>query len=80
MLKVKNNFRGNLKDISCKACGLKNETQEHILNECPRIHSNNLSKVSPEDIFSEDPISLKNTAHKINKILESLEDNQVVDA
>ena len=34
MLKVKNNYKNGFPDLICKACGVENETQSHVLYEC----------------------------------------------
>ena len=41
MLDVKNNYRGKHNNVTCRKCGETTETQEHILDECKGIHTNN---------------------------------------
>lgn len=74
MVSVKNNFRGMHKDNMCRACGQHEETQEHILEICEKIHSNNTTKVATQDIFTNDTDKLKQTAVKIRQTLQKLEE------
>ena len=69
MLDIKNNYRGKYTDLVCRGCGKKEETQQHILEECEGIHENNNTKTTMDDIFTEDIEKLKNTVKKINKII-----------
>ncbi len=72
MLDIKNNFRNKYADLICRACGLKDETQEHVMNECQEIHKNNSGTVSLEDIFQQDPKKLAKTLEKIIRIVTQL--------
>ncbi len=63
-------FKNNLK---CRACGQAEESQEHILNQCHKIHSNNQSKVKSEDFFEDEPELLCSTAFKIETAMTILE-------
>ena len=64
MLKVKNNYRGAFNDVTCRICNNDPETQQHILEECPGIHTSTENKVTPEDLFSEDIHQLEETCKK----------------
>ena len=44
------------------------ETQEHILNESKRIHTNDTTKITNEELFEDYGPSTRNTANKIIKI------------
>ena len=54
----------------CRGCGKEEETQQHILEECSNIHKQENTKVTKEDIFTEE--KLKNTAKRINEIMTKL--------
>ena len=72
MIDVKNNFRNKYNDLSCRACGVEDETQEHVLESCPVIHLSGDSKVRRSDVFEEDPEELKTTARKIREVLDKI--------
>ncbi len=72
MLDVKNNFRGMYRDLNCRACKVKDETQEHILSECLIIHTDNETKVTKENLFSKELKELRVTANKVTKIMDIL--------
>ena len=57
----------------CRACGQKEETQQHILEECQNLHTDQSQKTREEEIFSEDTKTLKNTDMKITKTIDKLE-------
>ncbi len=57
----------------CRACGLAEETQNHTIQECTKIHSNNTNKVTPEMIFNDNIIQLNQTAHIIQINMDRLE-------
>ena len=69
MLDIKNNFRGKYDNMLCRGCGQASETQEHVFEECPTIHPNEISKVLNEHIFNEDPEHLKAVIVKIDRII-----------
>ncbi len=67
MLKVKCNYKNMYKNnLSCRACGQTDETQDHVLNQCNQIHTNNSNKVRPELYFNEDVTELRKVAFNIN--------------
>ena len=72
MLEVKNNFRNMFNNNTCRLCGAENETQAHILQECPQIHKDTTTKVTREDLFNNNINNLKETAHKIRTIIKTL--------
>ena len=72
MIDVKNNFRNKYPDITCRACGINPETQEHVLETCQTLHANPCNVVKIEDIFEIDPTALQVTANKIRTTLEKL--------
>ena len=72
MLKVKANYKNGHTDLMCSKCKKEPETQKHILEECPGIHTDEATKVPKHLIFSEDPGTLKVIADKISKIMDKL--------
>ena len=75
MLDVKDNFRNKYRDDICRKCRVEKETQKHVLDECPGIHETDMSRVAKEDIFSDDVHKLKETAEKIHKIMQTIDDS-----
>ena len=73
MLDIKNNFRGKYQGIKCRGCGMADETQEHVLEECIKLHENNENKVTKEEIFSDNPDQNTKTAEKIQYIMKQIE-------
>ena len=39
MIKVKTNYKNMYTNTICRGCGLKEETQQHVLEECTSIHT-----------------------------------------
>ena len=72
MIKVKGNYKNGHRDLKCRKCKTEVETQQHVLEECPIIHSNDAIKVPKHLLFTEDTGTLKQTAQKINMIMEKL--------
>ena len=67
MLDVKNNFRGKYKDT-------KNiETQEHVIETCPGIHTDPSTKITTNEIFENYTKKLKTTSTKITNILKEIQ-------
>ncbi len=67
MLKIKGNYKGMYSDKSCRICGEKDETQEHILEECVDLMENEHEKIATQEIFESNTEKLRITASKINK-------------
>ena len=72
MLKVKDNYKNNHRDMLCRACERENETQGHILQFCSSLHTDDSNRVAEETIFNEDFHELRDTAKKINTIMGRL--------
>ena len=72
MLDIKNNFRNKYPNTQCRACNDSIETQEHVLEECPAIHTEENSKVTKEEIAQEDSESLKDVCRKIEAAMAKL--------
>ncbi len=74
MIKVKSNFKNMYKNnLHCRACGQTEETQEHVLNQCRVLHTDNSTKVTRDDLFDEDLTRLRKTASRIETTLTLLE-------
>ena len=71
MIDIRSNYKNKYPDMTCKN---EPETQEHVLDNCNAIHIDYNTKVPTTDIFSEDTKTLKQTAKKIRKILETLQE------
>ena len=52
MIKVKGNYKNGNTDLNCRICKQKEESQQHILEECVPIN-NKLPKITKEMIFEE---------------------------
>ena len=62
------------KDLRCRACGQKLETQEHVLNECTKIHMENHTKVPSMSLFrTNNKRELQKMADNINMAMKRLE-------
>ncbi len=74
MLEFKCNYKNKYKgDLSCRKCHKEEETQEHALQECEVTHRSDDSKVTTQQIFTEDITELKETGSKIRNILKEFE-------
>ena len=78
MLHGKENYKGNYQNrpdkLKCRACGLTEETQNHILNECTTLHLEDSTKVSQENLKTEDVNALRTASQKIMKTIKRMED------
>ena len=73
MIDVKNNFRNKYTNDTCRKCNQTQETQEHILESCPKIHpGQTLIVITRDDLLENNPEILTNAARKIGKILKLL--------
>ena len=72
MIKVKGNYKNGHQNLTCRLCGIPEESQTHILEECQVMHPDESNKVSKHQLFSEDTDALRLTAGKVDKILERL--------
>ena len=45
MIDIKNNFRNKYNDLLCRVCNKADETQEHVLENCPVIHQTKDTKL-----------------------------------
>ena len=74
MIKVKGNYKNGHKDLTCRMCKNEEETQTHILEQCPKLHQNDALKVPMHQLFNEDVGTLRETANNIGKIMEKLDE------
>ena len=74
MFPAKNNFRSALPSLTCRFCPHDEETQEHLLQECPGVHSDETTKVKKEDFFPQkfEYPKIWQTAANIEKVLEKI--------
>ena len=72
MLKVKGNYKNGFSDLTCRVCKKKEETQTHILEECPALHQNTATKVPKHQLFNEDTGALKLVSKNLEFITEKL--------
>ena len=72
MIEVKNNYRNKYRNNICRACKEEEETQEHVLEECPRLHSDESTKTKRNHIFTDDTDTLKKSARQIRSTIKKL--------
>ena len=70
MLNVKNNYRNMHSNNICRKCLNTDETQEHVLEICPEIHTDTTTIVTKNKIFTDEPDELKEAAQKIRRALD----------
>ena len=73
MIKVKGNYKTGNTDLTCRACKIDPETQDHVLEKCTQIHSNDEIKITKTMLFSENPDTLKKVAENLEKITGRME-------
>jgi len=74
MLDIKGNYKNKYEDHTCRLCGQAEETQDHILTECPIIQEENLT-IPKHLLFSSSKYILHEMARKINAIMTKLTSN-----
>ena len=52
MIHAKSNYKNKYSNLLCRGCGLTEESQMHILNDCKEIHKDDLNKVTTQEIFN----------------------------
>ena len=78
MTKVKMNYKGKKQNLTCRLCGLVEETQDHVLFECSKNNLDPNITLIKENVFEENDInSLRKTASAITKILEPFQDQSI---
>ena len=71
MIKVKDNYKNGHPDLACRLCKQAEESQTHILEECPVVHPNDAIKVPKHQLFNEDTGTLRETSKKLEKSLQN---------
>ena len=70
MLECGKNFKGTMSE-TCKKCNVVDD-EDHRLNHClcyPDVnHCKNVLKVNFHDIYSKNPVVVRNIAHEIAKV------------
>ena len=74
MLKIKGNYKNGHTDLTCRLCKSKEETQVHILEECPALHPDNANKIPKHQLFNENTGTLRQIANGLEVILDKLGD------
>ena len=74
MMKVKSNYKNGHTNLKCRMCKNEEETQAHILENCPSMHPDDTLKVTKPELFSSDTGTLREVATKIDKLLKELSD------
>ena len=72
MIKVKTNYKNMYTNTICRGCGLKEETQQHVLEECTSIHTQENLITPTNQLFSNDPTTTKPTANKLTTLLKTI--------
>ena len=76
MIKVKDNYKNQYVDQTCRGCGLENETQSHVLEHCTKLHSTKYNIVKEIDIFQKTKMNLQAYQTKSGKHQEPLRTKQ----
>ncbi len=70
MIECKGNYKNKYKDnnLKCRFCEITEESQNHVLEECNKLHIYEQTKITTD----EDSQELKRTALKLQHILKQL--------
>ena len=81
MLAAKANFkRANETNPACRFCAKEEETQEHVLQHCPKVE-NRTTTIEYQEIFKEETKRLKEIAAeiiRIEEVMKGLSDQQKI--
>ena len=72
MIKVKTNYKNMYPNTICRGCGQTEETQQHVLEECTSIHTQDTLKTPTNQVFSNDPTTTNSTANKLTILLKTI--------
>ena len=72
MIKVKTNYKNIYTNTICRGCGLKEEPQQHVLEECTSIHTQDNLITTTNQLFSNDPTTTKPTTNKLTTLLKTI--------
>ena len=56
MVPTKENDKGSHKEMTCRYCKATNETQPHIIEECPKMHTITKGNLKYDEIFNNNNI------------------------
>lgn len=73
MLEIKNNYKNMHRNRNCRLCGLQEEDQTHVLEECTALTRLQLEPVRRSEFFSDDIKTLKLSVERIQNIMAKLE-------
>ena len=68
MITAKGNYKNKHGNPTCRGCGLCEETQQHILEECQKVLDTGNQNISIQDIFATDLRTNRTIANKLNLI------------
>ena len=75
MLDIKANYKNKYKpNLQCSVCKKEIEDQNHIFEKCEKIHRENETRISKDDLYNEDIKEIRNTGNKIKEILRIIEE------
>ena len=77
MIKVKRNYKNAYTNLTCRGCKANEETQEHVLENCTKIHETETTKIHKEEYFTENVNMLKQSVKKLDYILARLDQSDV---
>ena len=72
MIKIKGNYKNGHPDLTCRMCKRDEESQTHILEQCPEIHLDEATKIPKHQLFHENTDTLREVATKLEKNIEKL--------
>ena len=73
MIKIKRNYKNAYTNLTCRGCDANEETQQHVLEECTGIHTDESTKVPRHEYFTDNTDMLRKTIKKVETILARLE-------
>ena len=70
MIHAKLNCKNKYTNLMCRGCGLTEESQNHILQDCKEIHKDDQNKVTTQELFNNqlNKEQMKEIARMINQI------------
>jgi len=80
MIDVKNNYKGKYQSLLCRGCLTAIETQEHVFEECTKLHMDDSTKINLCEIFSDSTQNKRETVNKIKQIMNVLQKSEVQSA
>ncbi len=70
MIECKGNYKNKYKDknLNCRFCEITEESQNHVLKECNKLHRSEQTKITTDEIFNEGPLPRKSLKKKALKL------------